>query len=660
MKYLTELNPSVNAETIAHRGICPKPSDAVCRTAGILRKSKEPLKARSGFKRAGGFVLVLGILLSMLAIDHVSGVLHAAQVRSTYAVSAGTDDVVENAITGYVTINYKSTYPGMHYLIGYRFNGIDIPPGAEIVSAVLYQYCAGYENRKTVFTYGGEASANPAEFVKERYNLSSRPLTGASVPGVPYPWVKATYNASPDLKGIVQEIVNLSGWSAGDSLCLLLDATSTSQIDHYERNASHAAYLEVVYSDAPQDSTDVDPPAVTISEPSGDCTVSQSSVNLQGTASDNVAVSAVTWETDTGASGSVVGSDQWSIAGVPLQEGTNRITVKASDAAGNVTEAVRTLSYVPSSPYSVLEGFGKDTTGGQGCKVYTASSAAQFTSVLATVKKLGGNAVINLTGNWTYASDVKFSHMSNFTLNAAESSVSFEGSTLYLIDCTNAIIQGLRIRKDQTGSDCIQVDSCERVWIDHCSVSEAGDGNIDITGYTYGASRKITVSWCILANTWKQSLVKYNGTTEISFHHNLFYNGGGRLPHFNDGIHDFRNNVIWQWGGYATTLSAGAQANIVNNYYKVSSGSSKGGSAIWYTDTASKAWISGNVLPSQEKDVSRLSAALTVPAVQTQSATAARDLVLESAGALPRDAYDQQIIDLIRSNSFPSLPPYHD
>lgn len=615
---------------------------------------------RNGLSRAVFVILAVGVLLGCAAIDHGTRLSHASEISTAFAVATGNDDAVENAKTGFVTVNYKSTYPSMHYLIGYRFSNVNIPWGAAIRSAVLYQWCAGYETRKTVFTYRGEASRSPASFAKSRYNLSARNLTDAAVAGVTWPWEKRAFNPSPDLKSVVQEIVNLPGWTPGSPLCLVVDAVNTSSIDHYERLPSHSAILEIVYSDGLGAPSDTVPPQVTIADPAADCTVSQASVNFQGTATDNVEVSSVEWETDTGASGSAVGTNQWTVNAVPLQEGTNTFTVRAHDAIGNVAEATRVLVYQPSAPYSVLEGFGKDTTGGRGKTVYTARNASEFKSVLSAVKKRGGNAVINLEGSWSYTSDVSFSHMSNFTLNGTDASVVLDGASLYLLDCTNVVIQGIRVRKHQTGDDCIQLDSCERVWIDHCSVSEAGDGNLDITGYTYGPSRQITVSWCILANSWKQSLVKYNGTTDITFHHNLFYNGGGRFAHFNEGVFDFRNNVVWQWGSYATTLTAGAQANIVNNYYKIPSSSSRGGSAIWYTDTLSEAWIAGNVLPSQEKDVSRLSEPLSVPEVETQSAGSAKALVLDGSGAQPRDAYDEAIIDIVRSNAFPALPPYHD
>jgi hypothetical protein len=49
-----------------------------------------------------------------------------------------------------------------------------------------------------------------------------------------------------------------------------------------------------------------------------------------------------------------------------------------------------------------------------------------------------------------------------------------------------------------------------------------------------------------------------------------------------------------------------------------------------------------------------------VPAVETQSAQEAKELILNQAGALPRDAYDQNVIQMIRDDLFPPYPPYHD
>jgi hypothetical protein len=83
----------------------------------------------------------------------------------------------------------------------------------------------------------------------------------------------------------------------------------------------------------PRDTT---PPALTITSPSA-TTVSTTaaSILLAGTASGNLGVTAITWSTNTGSSGIAAGTAQWS-ASIPLLVGTNMVTIRAADAAGNV------------------------------------------------------------------------------------------------------------------------------------------------------------------------------------------------------------------------------------------------------------------------------------------------------------------------------------
>jgi hypothetical protein len=58
-------------------------------------------------------------------------------------------------------------------------------------------------------------------------------------------------------------------------------------------------------------------------------------VTVAGTATDNTSVVQVTWTSDRGLSGPATGTDTW-VAGVPLSRGSNSITIRAVDEAGNV------------------------------------------------------------------------------------------------------------------------------------------------------------------------------------------------------------------------------------------------------------------------------------------------------------------------------------
>jgi hypothetical protein len=82
--------------------------------------------------------------------------------------------------------------------------------------------------------------------------------------------------------------------------------------------------------------TDKTAPTLVITTPSStSISTSSPSIVFSGTASDNVGVVAVSWATNTGGSGTASGTAKWS-ATVPLLTGSNTVTIRASDAAGNI------------------------------------------------------------------------------------------------------------------------------------------------------------------------------------------------------------------------------------------------------------------------------------------------------------------------------------
>ena len=81
---------------------------------------------------------------------------------------------------------------------------------------------------------------------------------------------------------------------------------------------------------------DTTPPTLQILSPSAAMIATSASViSLSGVASDDVGVVAVQWSNTFGGSGNAIGTTHWQIANIPLLLGTNKITVRAFDAAGN-------------------------------------------------------------------------------------------------------------------------------------------------------------------------------------------------------------------------------------------------------------------------------------------------------------------------------------
>ncbi len=87
---------------------------------------------------------------------------------------------------------------------------------------------------------------------------------------------------------------------------------------------------------APSSPGNTTPPSLVITNPASTIvSTTASAITFQGLASDNVGVTAVTWTNSTGTSGTATGTLTWVAAGIPLLVGSNTITIRAFDAAGN-------------------------------------------------------------------------------------------------------------------------------------------------------------------------------------------------------------------------------------------------------------------------------------------------------------------------------------
>lgn len=158
--------------------------------------------------------------------------------------------------------------------------------------------------------------------------------------------VTSTLNPAPPRTGTA---VGLAFWStlpisldAGDNV-IKITATDVAG------NVSDDVFLTVKYDNSA--------PTLTILTPAtASSSTTTTPATVDGTAGDNVAVTAVTWvNLTTGGFGTASGTDNWS-ALCPLTSGVNDIQVTAVDAAGNTTTKTRTITYDPAAPFITIVG----------------------------------------------------------------------------------------------------------------------------------------------------------------------------------------------------------------------------------------------------------------------------------------------------------------
>jgi len=142
-------------------------------------------------------------------------------------------------------------------IVGVRFAGLDIPPGAGVLSATV-QFTAdqAFGGDNTVLTnldvYGVAADSVPA-FGGNFTNLGAVTRTVASA-GWPIPSWSLNQSGpgqlTPDLKLIIQEIVNRPGWQSGNALALIFAGSGRREAMAYDGDPARAPVLSVEYLDA--------------------------------------------------------------------------------------------------------------------------------------------------------------------------------------------------------------------------------------------------------------------------------------------------------------------------------------------------------------------------------------------------------------------------
>lgn len=342
---------------------------------------------------------------------------------------------------------------------------------------------------------------------------------------------------------------------------------------------------------------------------------------------------------------------------------------------------------------SQFQGFGAQVTGGTGKPVmHVTNLNATGSGSLASL--MGSNRIIvfdvgGTVNNFAWDAD-NYNNVQNVTIDGT--TAPFPGITLinnnngnglsFNQNCFNIIVKNIRMRGN-AGNDAMNLVGAHDVVFDHCSISGAHDGNLDITEGSYNVS----VQWCIIgggSSDWSGAmLLGYVPTKNLSVHHNLFCavtNGGvgERIPfiranessaNYNDMIVEFRNNLVYKWGraggtgsGYATGFDFAGTGMAINNYYY--SPSSPGAAVQFNVDPTAgsgyKAYVNGNVSGNGSSFPTGNVSAWVIPswaAIPNQGACVAAQLIKSNAGCRPLDATDQAYMNGITLPNCQTVTP---
>lgn len=358
--------------------------------------------------------------------------------------------------------------------------------------------------------------------------------------------------------------------------------------------------------------------------------------------------------------------------------------------------------------FPAAEGYGKYTTGGRGGKVLIVSNLNDSgegsfrKAAIANGKRIIVFAIsgtIHLETNLAIKGDVTIAGQTapGDGICIADYPVGLSGN--------NIIIRYLRFRmgdKNQNkgmipGSghdDALSASRRSNIIIDHCSISWSTDECFSV----YGGD-STSLQWNLISEPLNYSYHFEEGDKDfekhgyggiwggihLSAHHNLFAHCVSRNPRFNgtrlgaeQEFVDFRNNVIYNWGGNSIYGGEAGNYNMANNYYKYGPSTNKnvkfrivnptktdvldfgkfyvhGNYVDEAKDITKNNWLGiemGNKGTLEDKKEAVMDKPFPAEPIAEQSAIEAYEAVMKFVGAsYKRDTLDERIISNVKNRT---------
>ena len=207
-------------------------------------------QAQTGLVEIGPFIYGQGIAELIIVDDDQD-----ATVSLTSSIINGNDDVEEEQDgTMYTNSSDLEVIDDNNdnQTIGLVFRNLNIPQGATITNATLQFTTDEVSTGICDLVISGEATDNPADFTNNANDVSSRLTTGASVNWSPPGWntidEAGEDQKSPNIKTIIQEIVDRPGWIPDNSINILISGSGKRTAGAYESGADTAPKLVVEYT----------------------------------------------------------------------------------------------------------------------------------------------------------------------------------------------------------------------------------------------------------------------------------------------------------------------------------------------------------------------------------------------------------------------------
>jgi len=174
------------------------------------------------------------------------------QVSSSQDDGYATNKDLQNIDFDFLKVGYSSFAQLPYYVSDMVFRNLNIPKRVEIISAHLK--IRSYNNQLSDIVYGriqAEATDNTTG-IGNSINISSVNKTSTSIDwDINEPWSSDTWYTSPNIGTVIQEVINRSGWSEGNSLAILYSTRENEggyrSISSFDHGSDYAPILEITY-----------------------------------------------------------------------------------------------------------------------------------------------------------------------------------------------------------------------------------------------------------------------------------------------------------------------------------------------------------------------------------------------------------------------------
>ena len=226
--------------------------------------------------------------------------------------------------------------------VGMRFNGIDIPQGATILNAYVQFQVDETNSGSVLVEIRGQNDDNATTFTSSDGNITSRPTTATSVSWAPVPWTSVGAAGSgqrtPDLKDIIQEIVNRTGWAANNSLVIIITGSGERTAESYNGTSSAAPLLHIEYVNSTAPANQPPVASFTANPPSGEAPLTVGFDAAASTDPDGTSLSYYWDYGDTTSGSGLTASHTYTIAN------TYTVMLTVTDIDGSTDTATSTVT----------------------------------------------------------------------------------------------------------------------------------------------------------------------------------------------------------------------------------------------------------------------------------------------------------------------------